>query len=101
MRKWALKSNFELRKSTGNKPYAVYLKCSRAGKPRKEENSQGKRTKLSKKTGNPFHKIFTYNLDCPFRVSFLFDKTEQKLVWDETKSTTKSYKLCEGEIKLL
>jgi len=108
LRKWALKNNFELRKSTGTKPYAVYLECSRAGKPRKGENSQGKRTKLSKKTGNPFHKIFTHKLGCPFRVSFLLDKTEQKLVWNETKSnpehnhpadTTKSYKLREGEIK--
>lgn len=52
LRKWALGKGFELKKSTGSKSYAVYMECCKSGKARKAPNTEGKRTKPSKKTGN-------------------------------------------------
>jgi len=49
---WALENEFVLVKDTSAKSYALYLKCSRSGKPRKFANAEGKRKKPSKKTGN-------------------------------------------------
>jgi len=49
LHKWALENEFALIKETGTKSYAVYLKCSLSGQPRKFPNAEGKRKKASKK----------------------------------------------------
>jgi len=55
LRKWALENGFELIKNTSVKSYALYMDCSRGGKPRKFAGAVGKRSKPSKKIGKNTH----------------------------------------------
>jgi len=46
LHKWARENDFSLMKDTGAKNYALYLKCSLSGKPRKDPKAEGKRKKV-------------------------------------------------------
>jgi len=83
---WALEKGFELSKSTGTKSYALYLNCSRSGKPRKFAQAEGKRSKPSKKIGKKKNFNNSYILGCLFCIAFLYDANKAVYQFNEEKS---------------
>jgi len=76
---------FKLFKMNGNKKYA-YFQCFKSGNRDSSKNDEEKqRKKISQKTSKIFLFI-SHFLDCPFRISYIFNEEKQIYEFNETKS---------------